>query len=588
LRASRPAGLLVALAFVVAASTAAEAFFKPPHFGGNNANLILAFGDSITVGTLGGPFCPNPDCTADRPYPEGLQALLVSTHPQMSVQNGGQGGERTLEGLARLAVFLDVFRPGYVLIMEGTNDASARFSTDHIVGNIHAMVQLAKARSTIPILGRIPPNFRGLSDVNGIIDAVNASLIGVAALEDVLLVDTFGALANPGLYGEDELHPTQQGYDQLAAAWRPGVVAVLNDSGVIRPEMAVETPGAAASALQPFLIGGWAVERAAQGLSIPGPGVDAVHVYAFPNPGSGAPAIFLGAASFGGARPDVGAAFGPQFTNSGFGLVVSGLAPGPYQIMLFAHSTVSGLFNNVRILSVVLETTALMSLDTPAPGATLFGPFLVGGWALDRAATSGTGVDSVHVYAFPAGGGAPLFLGVAAYGTARPDVGAIFGGQFTSSGFVLFVPGLPPGTYVIAAYAHSTAAGTFNNVRSAVVTALATTRAAIDTPGPGVSLLQPFLVAGWAIDLAASSGPGVDAVHVWAFPLPGGMPQFLGEASYGGSRPDLGAAFGSQFTGSGYGLVASALSPGIYQIVVYARSTVTGTFDARAVVVQVQ
>jgi hypothetical protein len=417
--------------------------------------------------------------------------------------------------------------------------------------------------------------------VNGIIDAVNATLVTVAIQEDVLLVDTFGALANPGFYGEDELHPTQQGYDQLAAAWRPGVVAVLNDSAGIRPELAVETPAAGASLLQPFLIGGWAIERAAAF----GTGVDAIHVYAVP--GSGGPATFLGVVSYGGARPDVGAAFGAQFTNSGFGLTISGLAPGPYQLLLYPHSTVSGLFHHVRIVPVVLDTTAQMALDVPGPGATLFGAFLVAGWALDRAAPSGTGVDSVHVYAFPTAGGAPLFLGVASYGTSRPDVGAIFGGQFTNSGYVLFVPGLPPGSYVVAAYAHSTAAGTFNNVKSAVVTALATARTALDTPGPGALLAQPFLVAGWAVDLAASSGPGVDAVHVWAFPLAGGAPVFLGQASYGGARPDVGAAFGGHFTPSGYGIVVTGLPPGLYQLVVYARSAVTGSFDARAVVVQV-
>jgi hypothetical protein len=140
---------------------------------------------------------------------------------------------------------------------------------------------------------------------------------------------------------------------------------------------------------------------------------------------------------------------------------------------------------------------------------------------------------------------------------------------------------------VVAAYAHSTAAGTFNNVKSAVVTALATARTALDTPGPGALLAQPFLVAGWAVDLAASSGPGVDAVHVWAFPLAGGAPVFLGQASYGGARPDVGAAFGGHFTPSGYGIVVTGLPPGLYQLVVYARSAVTGSFDARAVVVQV-
>ena len=40
------------------------------------------------------------------------------------------------------------------------------------------------------------------------------------------------------------------------------------------------------------------------------------------------------------------------------------------------------------------------------------------------------------------------------------------------------------------------------------------------------------------------------------------QPVFLGSAPYGGSRPDVGAAFGPPFTGSGFHLTATGLSPG--------------------------
>ena len=39
----------------------------------------------------------------------------------------------------------------------------------------------------------------------------------------------------------------------------------------------------------------------------------------------------------------MGAFYGTRFTNSGYGLTASGLAPGYYQINVYAHSTVSGL-----------------------------------------------------------------------------------------------------------------------------------------------------------------------------------------------------------------------------------------------------
>jgi hypothetical protein len=101
-------------------------------------------------------------------------------------------------------------------------------------------------------------------------------------------------------------------------------------------------------------------------------------------------------------------------------------------------------------------------VDAPAPNSAQPRTFLIGGWAFDAAAASGTGIDAIHIWAIPnpGSGAAPLFLGAAAYGGARPDVGAIFGSQFTASGFNRVVT-VPPGVYDIAVFPHSSVSGTF-------------------------------------------------------------------------------------------------------------------------------
>jgi hypothetical protein len=310
-------------------------------------------------------------------------------------------------------------------------------------------------------------------------------------------------------------------------------------------------------------------------------GVDSVHVYAFPNPGSGEPGIFLGS-TYGLPRPDVGAAFGSQFTNSGYSVVANSLRAGNYLIGVYAHSTVSGN-TTLRVATVNVTGGPIMTIDQPGAGAVLQQPFIMSGWALDGAAPSGTGVDTVHVWAYPnpGSGAAPVFVGVAQYGVSRPDVGAAYGSRFSNSGFNISVRGLAPNVYMVVAFARSTATGTFNQYKSVTVTVQNTPAMALDTPAAG-SRPQPFTVAGWAIDFASTSGTGVDSVHVWAYPNPGsGQPPIaLGVATYGVQRNDVGGIFGARFGPSGYSLGVSSLQRGVtYDIVAFAHSTVSNSFD---------
>src|SRR5204863_4476798 len=101
-------------------------------------------------------------------------------------------------------------------------------------------------------------------------------------------------------------------------------------------------------------------------------------------------------------RSDVGAAFGGQFTTSGFTFAVQGLAAGVYELGVYVRSTVTASFDLVQFRRITIRTTdPYMSVDGPAPNATVQQPFLTGGWAVDLASTSGAGVNDVHAWAFP-------------------------------------------------------------------------------------------------------------------------------------------------------------------------------------------
>jgi hypothetical protein len=100
-------------------------------------------------------------------------------------------------------------------------------------------------------------------------------------------------------------------------------------------------------------------------------------------------------------------------------------------------------------------------IDIPGSNQVVGQPFVVAGWAVDFDAEAGTGVDTLHVWAYPADGGDPKFLGVAAYGGQRPDVAAVYGTQFRASGYGLSVSDLPAGTYDVAVFAWSNVVGGF-------------------------------------------------------------------------------------------------------------------------------
>jgi hypothetical protein len=232
-----------------------------------------------------------------------------------------------------------------------------------------------------------------------------------------------------------------------------------------RPFMSVDLPATDTVVRQPFAVEGWALDAG----SLQGDGVDVVHAYAYP--ATGAPPIFLGAARVNVRRDDLGRLFGVQFTLSGYGLVVRGLAPGAYRIIVYSHSTVSGTFVLARTTDVQIEPATAIALDTPVTGSSAAQRFLIGGWAVDFAAGSGGGVDVVHVYAYPLDriGGA-IFLGQAAVNVPRADLAGAFGAQFGASGFNLVAPALQAGRYRIVAYAHSAVSGVFSAVTMTDVT----------------------------------------------------------------------------------------------------------------------
>ncbi len=362
------------------------------------------------------------------------------------------------------------------------------------------------------------------------------------------------------------------------------VSTVISPGATSAPTVTIDLPGSNAVLNRDLLVSGWSLDLA----SPSGTGVDTLHVYAYPNPGSGAAPYFLGVASYGTARQDLANANGARFLNTGYSLPVSGLSPGVYDIVVYAHSTVTNSFSAYSTRRVTISDSpptnaGIVQLDSPAAHSTITSAIALRGWGIDRRSTSGPGMDQIQVLAYPnpGSGALPWFLGLATYGSSRQDVANAFGStRFRNSGFTQDIAGLPPGAYDIVTLGRNTVNGGWEVARVRRVNVDPALRIGIDTPAEGASGTSGDMwLVGWAIDRRSTSGVGVNSIQVYAYPMGGGPPIFVGATAPHMERTDIAAAYGSRFLDSGYSVLITNLTPRNYNLAVVARSTVTGTWD---------
>lgn len=101
----------------------------------------------------------------------------------------------------------------------------------------------------------------------------------------------------------------------------------------------------------------------------------------------------------------------------------------------------------------------------------------------------------------------------------------------------------------------------------------------LDAPRAYQTVDTNFHIGGWAVDWDSRHSSGVMTIHVWAYPENGAPPIWVGVPG-GGNRPDVAAAFGSNFLKCGFGLnVTGTLEPGNYLLAVFPFSEIRGAFD---------
>lgn len=212
-----------------------------------SATSILAFGDSITAGTIA-TTCPNGgeptgvlpwddlwllrsdlNASSGQAYPDVLRDLLTSRYAAQSftVVNRGEPGERATAGAMRLPAVLTESRPDVVLLLEGVNDINSLHSAGvpGVVTSLRTMIRVARQRGATVLVSTLLPQRRGacraLDYRDGVddIETVNAQIRALTT-EGAVIVDMHPLFVpqTTTWLGLDGLHPNEVGYAAMAQA----------------------------------------------------------------------------------------------------------------------------------------------------------------------------------------------------------------------------------------------------------------------------------------------------------------------------------------------------------------------------------
>ncbi len=203
----------------------AEFSMLGPDVGGNDPNKYVCLGDSITYG----PY----ELLGTGGYPSHLEAALKDYFGEAEVINEGDGGDGSGGGAEKVGGVLEREKPGYLLILYGANDIIQRVtSVEDTISNLRIIIQTAKSRETIPILGTITPfdpwGPRGSPHRLGEIYKRNIRIRELAQEENTELADLFLAFNNDfSLLDSTGLHPNDQGYEIMAETWFEAIMETI-------------------------------------------------------------------------------------------------------------------------------------------------------------------------------------------------------------------------------------------------------------------------------------------------------------------------------------------------------------------------
>lgn len=197
---------------------------------------LMAFGDSVTEGKLGGT--PVLVDAGPHSYPSQLKGLLEAryTGQNIDVINEGFGGEVVSddETSPRFAAALSAHRPGAVLLMHGVNRLEEE-TIDEFGNALEELVHNARMANVAVFLATLPPLSGPRAGCPECVRPLNDDIHGIAVRHGAVLVDVHAAFTGgSALMGADGIHPTEAGYEVMARAFFDAIRRTLEAPPAIR------------------------------------------------------------------------------------------------------------------------------------------------------------------------------------------------------------------------------------------------------------------------------------------------------------------------------------------------------------------
>ena len=196
--------------------------------------VIVAFGDSTTAGTPGfqSPVEAPPDGAGN--VESQFAYWLTRSHPEWQVLNRGVNGERSDQIRARFVRDIAAAKPDVAIVLAGVNDIYQGRAAESVERELDLMYSAARSLRIPIVAATIVPYNTATADANARMHAVNswiATYVNEHPL-DMAFADTRAAVAAPDdadrlVSSPDALHPSADGYRQMALALEPAIVRVL-------------------------------------------------------------------------------------------------------------------------------------------------------------------------------------------------------------------------------------------------------------------------------------------------------------------------------------------------------------------------